>query len=113
MWVERERMDNYFLDINMIRRMYATPDLISPSSAILGKSFGDTVYRRFLEAVCLRMVRGCLIVIDPETEQCEGFESLALVFGYKVFYVFQETPDDYVQKPRKYSVPYYLSLIHI
>ena len=107
MWVEKERLDNYFLDINVIRKMYATPDLLSPTSAVLGKSFGDTVYRRFIEAVCLRMVRGCLIVLDPETEQCEGFESLAFVFGYKVFYVIQETPQDYIQKPRKYSIPYY------
>jgi len=106
-WVERERLDNYFLDINDLRKMYATPELLSPNSAILGKSFGDTVYRRFLEAVCLRMIRGCLLVIDPETESCECFESLAFVFGYKVFYVFQQTPDDYMQKPRKYSIPYY------
>lgn len=107
MWVEKERMSNYFLDINVIRHLYATPDLISPSSAILGKSFGDTVYRRFLEAVCLRMIRGCLIVVDPETEQCEEIETLAFIFGYKVFYVVQQVPQDYVEKSRKYSIPYY------
>lgn len=106
-WVERERLDNYFLDINVIRKMLSCPDLITPVRAVLGKSFGDTVYHRFLEAVCLRMSRGCLIVIDPDSEPCEVFETLAMIHGYTVFYVYQTPPQDYLQKFRKYSIPYY------
>lgn len=106
-WVDKERLNNYFLDINELRKLYAYPDLLSPTRAVLVKSFGDTVYHRFIEAVCLRMSRGCLIVIDPESEACEIFESLAFIHGYKVFYVHQTPPEDYLEKPRKYSIPYY------
>ena len=106
-WVEKERLENYFLDINTLRKMYSCPDLLTPNRAVLGKSFGDTVYHRFVEAVVLRMSRGCLIVLDPENEPCEVFETLAFIHGYKVFYVIQTPPNDYLQKPKKYSIPYY------
>ena len=26
-WVKRERLDNYFIDIDTIRKMYATPEV--------------------------------------------------------------------------------------
>lgn len=107
LWVERERLDNYFLDINVFRKMYSSPELIAPNRPILSKSFGDTVYHRFLEAICIRMSRGSLIILDPETESCEVFETLAFIHGYRVFYVVQDIPQDYVKKPRKYSLPYY------
>lgn len=106
-WVEKERLDNYFLDIDTIRKMYSCPDLIAPGRAVLGKSFGDTVYHRFLEAVCIRMSRGCLIVLDVDNEPTDVFETLAFIHGYKVFYVVLPPPQDYLQKPRKYSIPYY------
>ena len=107
LWVERERLNNYFLDIEVIRKMYSCPDLIAPNRAVLGKSFGDTVYHRFIEAVCIRMSRGCLIVVDPDNEPTEGIEALAFIHGYKIFYVVQKPPKDYLQKPKKYSIPYY------
>ena len=50
-WVKRERLDNYFIDIDTIRKMYATPDLVIPQIEILNKSFGNLVYQRFVEIV--------------------------------------------------------------
>ena len=106
-WIERERLENYFIDIDTLRKLYSNPELITPVRPVLNRSFGDTVYHRFLEVICLRMSRGCLIVIDPELENCDIFETLAFIHGYQVFYVYQEPPQDFLKKPRKYSIPYY------
>ena len=107
LWVEKERLENYFLDIDTVRRLYSSPELVAPNRPILNKSFGDTVYHRYLEMICLRMSRGCLIILDPEMEGCEVFETLAFIHGYRVFYVYQDPPQDYLKKPRKYTIWYY------
>lgn len=106
-WIDKERLGNYFIDIDTVRKLYSSPELVAKDFPVLNKSFGDTVYHRFLEAICLRMSRGCLIVIDPDMERCDVFETLAFIHGYKVFYVYQEPPQDYLKKPRKYNVSYY------
>lgn len=106
-WVKNEELENYFLDINIIRKMYSCPELISPDREILGKAFGDLVYKRFLEVLITRLGKGCLIVLDPENEACGIFETLALIFGYTVFYVVGDIPQDYIGKPKKYQPPYY------
>ena len=106
-WIEKERLENYLVDIDTVRKLYANPELITPNRPVLNRSFGDTVYHRFLEIICLRMSRGCLIVIDPELESCDVFETLAFIHGYRVFYVYQEPPQDFLKKPRKYNIPYY------
>ena len=85
-WVKNEELENYFLDINIIRKMYSCPELISPDREILGKAFGDLVYKRFLEVLITRLGKGCLIVLDPENEACGIFETLALIFGYIILW---------------------------
>lgn len=106
-WVREEGLDNYFLDMEVIKKMYSCPDLLSPNQPVLGKSFGDTVYRRFLEIVNTRMSKGCLVVIDMDTEPTQILETLAIIYGYTVFYVVQDIPQDYISHPRSYSLPYY------
>ena len=106
-WIRNEELENYFLDIDVIRRMYSCPELISPDREILGRSFGDIVYKRFLDVIVTRLSKGCLLVIDPENEACGVFENLACIFGYTVFYVVGNIPQDFIGKPKKYQPPYY------
>jgi predicted MPP superfamily phosphohydrolase len=60
-----------------------------------------------MEALCSRLGKGCLIVIDPEQEAGSIIELLAYIFGYTVFYVIQDIPKDYVENQAKYRIPYY------
>ena len=106
-WVRNEELENFFLDIDVIRRMFACPELISPDREILGRGFGDIVYRRFMEVLITRLAKGSLVIIDPENEACGIFETLALIFGYTVFYVVGNIPQDFIGKPRKYQLSCY------
>jgi len=106
-WVKDQGLDNYFLDIDVIRKLYSSPELITPNKDVLGKAFTDAVYKRFIEVVCTRMSKGCLIVADIENESVNVFETLSLIFGYTTFYVLQGIPQDYIRKPDKYKIPYY------
>ncbi len=102
-WVKNEELENYFIDIDLFRRVYSSPDLITPSQEILSKGYGDIVYRRFMEVLITRMSKGCLVVIDPENEAVTIFETLALIFGYTVFWVIFDVPQDYVVRSLKYN----------
>jgi predicted kinase len=106
-WVKNNKLENYFLDIDVIRKLYCMPELIAPGKEILEKSYSSTVYQRFMEALCSRLGKGCLIVIDPEQEAGSIIELLAYIFGYTVFYVIQDIPKDYVENQAKYRIPYY------
>lgn len=106
-WVRNNKLENYFLDIDVIRKLYCMPELIAPSKEILEKSYSSTVYQRFMEALCSRLGKGCLIVIDPEQEAGSIIELLAYIFGYTVFYVIQDIPKDYIENQAKYRIPYY------
>lgn len=106
-WVKNNKLDNYFLDIDVIRRLYCMPELISPGKEVLDKSFSGTVYQRFIEALCSRLGKGCLVVVDPEQEAGSIIELLAHIFGYTVFYVIQPIPKDYIDNNKKYNISYY------
>lgn len=106
-WVRNNKLENYFLDIDVIRKLYCMPELIAPGKEILEKSYSSTVYQRFMEALCSRLGKGCLIVIDPEQEAGSIIELLAYIFGYTVFYVIQDIPKDYIENQAKYRIPYY------
>lgn len=106
-WVKKNKLENYFLDIDVIRKMYCMPELIAPGKEILDKSYSGTVYQRFIEALCSRLGKGCLVVVDSEQEAGSIIELLAHIFGYTVFYVVQDTPKDYVDNQSKYKIPYY------
>lgn len=106
-WVKNNKLENYFLDIDVIRKLYCMPELIAPGKEILEKSYSSTVYQRFMEALCSRLGKGCLVVIDPEQEAGSIIELLAHIFGYTVFYVIQDIPKDYVENQVKYRIPYY------
>ena len=108
-WVRNNKLDNYFLDIDVIRKLYCMPELIAPGKEILNKSYSGTVYQRFIEALCSRLGKGCLVVADPEQEAGSIIELLAYIFGYTVFYVIQDIPKDYVENQVKYKIPYYSS----
>ena len=106
-WVKKEKLENYLIDINVLRKLYANPSLIVPGREVLDKSFGDIVYKRFIEILCTKMGKGNLIVVDPENENLGTLEILGLIYGYKIFYVIQNTPKDYVENYKRYCIPYY------
>ena len=109
-WVREERLENYFLDMEVVRKLYSMPDLVSPERGeILSRAFGDTVYSRFMEIIVYKMSKGCLLVVDMDTEPTEVIENLAIIFGYTVFYVVQTIPQDYLSSPRKYTLSYQLT----
>ena len=109
-WVRKEKLENYFLDIEVIRKLYSMPDFISPERGeILGRAFGDIVYSRFMEILSYKMSKGCLVVVDMDTEPTEVIENLSTIFGYTVFYVVQSVPQDYLSNPKKYTLPYLLT----
>jgi len=105
-WVEREGLSDFFLDIDIIRKLYSNPELITPFKSILTKSFGDTVYSEFMRILIIKLSKGGLVVVDPETESLKTLENLALIFGYTVFYVVLGIPQDYMTKPKLYSLSY-------
>ena len=106
-WVEKEGLQDFFIDIDCLRKLYSSPELITPFKGVLTKSFGDTVLSEFAKVLITRMSKGCLIVVDPENESLRMLENLAIIFGYTVFYVLQSVPHDFLQKPKKYLPPYY------
>ena len=106
-WVEKEGLQDFFLDINVLRKLYSSPYLITPFRGILSKSFGDTVLLEFLKILITRLSKGCLVVIDLENENIKILETLAFIFGYEVFYVIQVIPQNYVTKQNQYCLPYY------
>lgn len=106
-WIEKEGLKNFFLDIDVIRKLYSSPELLVPFKEVLNKSYGDTVYSEFLKVFITKLSKGCLIVLDPENECLKVFESLAFIFGYTVFYVYQNIPKDYVKNQKAYSLSYY------
>jgi predicted kinase len=108
-WIEKEKLGNYFLDLDILRRMYSMPDLICPDREILGKSFSSVVRRNYLDILITRLGKGCLVVTDTGDELTDSLlETLALIFGYTVFYVIWDIPQDYLGKPRKYNPDYYI-----
>ena len=107
-WVEREGLTNFFLDIDVLKRLYSSPELLVPFKEILSKSYGDTVYSEFLKVFMTKLSKGCLIVLDPENECTKIFETLAFIFGYTVFYVYQPIPKDYMNNQKIYNLSYYV-----
>ena len=78
-WVEKEGLQNFFLDIDTIKKLYSVPELVTPFKDILSKSFGDTVYSEFRKLLTIRLSKGNLIVIDPEDENLVSLEKLAFI----------------------------------
>lgn len=108
-WVKEEKLENYFLDIDVFRKLYSTPELIKPDTEALGRSFGSLIYQRFMEALIIRLGKGCLVVVDLNEEPVSIIELLAMIHGYTVFYLVQPIPQDFCNKPKKYRLPWQVS----
>lgn len=108
-WVEKEGLKNFFLDIDVLKKLYSSPELLVPFKEVLNRSYGDTVYSEFLKVFITKLSKGCLIVLDPENECLKVFESLAFIFGYTIFYVYQSIPKDYMKNQKAYGLPYYMA----
>ena len=52
-WVEREGLLDFFLDVDVIKKLYSNPELITPYKGVLSKSFGDTVYSEFMKILII------------------------------------------------------------
>ena len=102
-WVKNQGLELFFLDYSAIRNLYSAPELLTPNRNILNFSYSDTVYRRFIEILSLRMSKGCLIVLDVENLTSNIIETLAEVYGYKIFWVVNQIPKDYLKEPGKYN----------
>jgi len=108
-WVKKENLDNYFLNLDDIRKLYSTPDLLSPDKEILGKSFNNVVRKTYLDVLLTRLGKGCLVVVDTDDEITDStLETLSIIYGYTTFYVVWDIPQDYLGKPKKYFYPYYI-----
>ena len=105
-WVEKEGLGNYFLDIDVFRKIYSSPELVKPGLETLSRSFGSLVHERFMEALIIRLGKGCLIVVDLDEDPVVTVETLAMIHGYTVFYHIQPIPQDYCNKPKKYNLPW-------
>lgn len=106
-WVASEGLENFFLDQDVIQKLYSGPELGKGDIEILSRSHSTTVYTRFLEILCLRLSKGCLVVVDVGQDKTGGIETLAECLGYTVFYVVFPIPQDYIGQPKKYSIPGY------
>lgn len=105
-WVEKEGLNNYLLDYDVISKLYSNPELINPNQEVLNKSYSTEVYKRFIELLIIKLSRGKLIIIDSGTESIKGIEALAITFGYKIFYKIFSIPQDYVSNQKKYILNY-------
>ena len=108
-WVHDEKLENYYLDGDIVRKLYSTPELIKPTIDVLSRSQSSLVYSRFIEILLLRLCRGNLVVVDLAMESTSGIELLATIFGYQVFYKVFPIPQDYLSEPKKYNLPCYQS----
>lgn len=104
-WVKKQGLEMFFLDYSDVRNLYSAPELLTPERTVLNFSYSDTVHKRFIEMLCFRMSKGCLIVVDIENLTSSTIETLATIFGYKVFWVIGKIPQDYMKAPQKYSNP--------
>ena len=59
-----------------------------------------------MEALIIRLSKGCLVVVDLDEEPVVSVETLALIHGYTVFYCIQPIPQDYCNCPKKYCLPW-------
>lgn len=108
-WIKNENLDNYFLDINVLRQLYSTPDLQYPGKEILEKSYIEVARKTYLEILITRLSKGCLVVVDTDNIVSDStLETLALIFGYTVFYTVWDIPQDYLSKPKKYIPTCYI-----
>ena len=54
-WVHDEKIENYYLDGDVVRKLYSTPELIKPTIDVLSRSQSSLVYSRFIEILLLRL----------------------------------------------------------
>lgn len=104
-WVKKQGLELFFLDYSSVRNLYSAPELLTPDKNILNFSYSDTVHKRFLEVLSFRMSKGCLIVLDIENLTYAVVETLAEIFGYKVFWVVNKIPNDYLKNIHLYTDP--------
>lgn len=105
-WVKSEKLDNHFLDIDVFRKLYSTPELVKPGVEVLNRSCSNLVHQRFMESLIIKLGKGCLVVVDMNEDPVGTVESLAMIHGYTVFYYVQPIPQDYYNNSKKYN-PYW------
>lgn len=105
-WVKSEKLENYYLDVSVFKKLYSSPELLRPEIEVLNKSHGNLIHQRFMEALIIKLSKGCLVIVDLDDEPVVSVETLALIHGYTVFYCIQPIPQDYCNCPRKYCLPW-------
>lgn len=106
-WVEKENLSIFYVDIDIIERMYSTPEFTEKYGAVLGRLNSSNVYIKYLEVIKYRLSNGCLVVVDANDSKTSAIEELGLIYGYTVFNVITPIPQDYTSSPRKYSKDFF------
>lgn len=108
-WVTEQGLDNFLLDIDTLKRLYYKPEYL-PNGESLVRSHDNLIYEQFIRIICHRLNSGCLVVIDLNSESSEFLESLAIIYGYTLFYKVFETPKDFVRNNKNYQTPLFQEL---
>lgn len=108
-WVKKERLGNFLLDIDTVKKLFYRPDYKGTKEYLI-RSFDDVVYRVFIQSLCSRLSTGTLVVVDMDNESLTSVEDLAEIYGYTVFYHIEKTPRDYINRNIKYASNQFLPL---
>src|SRR5574344_301797 len=107
-WVKKQGLLNFFLDAEKLKELYYRPEYKGQDKEFLIRSFDDLVYQRFIEALCLRLSTGCLVIVDCDDISQSTIETLGTIFGYKLFYHIEKTPTDFKKNYRRYLNPQFI-----
>lgn len=102
-WIKENEFELFFLDVTDFRKYYSSPELMKSNEYKLTRSEESTVIHEFLRVLIQKLSKGSLVVIDLDNFGVASVNTLAMIFGYTVFYKVFDIPQDYIGKPQKYS----------
>lgn len=107
-WIKKEGLQNFVLDIGKLREMFFKPEYKGGGRTFLTHSFDDLIYGTLVKAFCAKASSGILIVLDMEEISTSTLEQLGRIFGYTIFYKTFSIPSGYSKNGNKYRSAQYL-----
>lgn len=104
-WIKENGFELFFLDVTDFRKFYSSPEMIKTGEAKLTRAEESTVIHEFIRVLIQKLSKGSLVVIDLDIFGSSSISTLAIIFGYTIFYKVFDIPQDYIGKPQKYSDP--------
>ena len=80
-WVKKERLGNFLLDIDTVKKLFYRPDYKGTKEYLI-RSFDDVVYRVFIQSLCSRLSTGTLVVVHMDNESLTSVEEYFLSIVY-------------------------------